>query len=81
MPLRRVLTAVRQVQTPTQRRANAKFAKEQEARMGKSTDQLKKRTKETPKSPISPLWIGQFAHALSPPVCCPSMPLLPFSRR
>ena len=55
---------MRQVQTPTQRRANAKFAKEQEARMGKSTDQLKKRTKETPKSPISPLWIGEFAPAL-----------------
>lgn len=47
-----------QVQTPTQRRANAKFAKEQESRMGKSADQVKKRSKDTPKSPISPLWIG-----------------------
>lgn len=47
-----------QVQTPTQRRANAKFAKDQESRMGKSTEQIKKRAKDTPKSPISPLWIG-----------------------
>lgn len=52
------LTAAAQVQTPTQRRANAKFAKEQESRMGKSNDQLKKRAKETAKSPISPIWIG-----------------------
>lgn len=26
--------------------------------MGKSEDQIKKRTKETPKSPISPIWLG-----------------------
>ncbi|KJK77924.1 hypothetical protein H634G_06891 [Metarhizium anisopliae BRIP 53293] len=45
-------------QTLEQRRRNAKFAKEQEARMGKSDDQIKKRAKETPKSPISPVWIG-----------------------
>lgn len=57
---------MRQVQTPTQRRANAKFAKGQEARMGKSADQLKKRTKETPKSSISPIWIGQFPPVISP---------------
>ncbi|GKT85067.1 hypothetical protein Ct61P_02917 [Colletotrichum tofieldiae] len=41
-------------QTPQQRRANAKFAKDNESRMGKSEDQIKKRTKEAPKSPISP---------------------------
>jgi hypothetical protein len=47
-----------QAQTLEQRRRNAKFAKDQEARMGKSDDQIKKRTKETPKSPISPVWIS-----------------------
>lgn len=26
--------------------------------MGKSDEQLKVKTKETPKSPISPMWIG-----------------------
>jgi len=44
-------------QTPQQRRANLKFAKENEARMGKSEDQIKKRTKDAPKSPISPIWL------------------------
>ncbi|KAJ6438666.1 mercuric reductase [Purpureocillium lavendulum] len=44
-------------QTLEQRRRNAKFAKVQEAKMGKSDDQLKKRTKETPKAPISMFWI------------------------
>ncbi|KAL2266557.1 hypothetical protein VTJ83DRAFT_5909 [Remersonia thermophila] len=43
-------------QTPQQRRANLKFAKEVEARMGKSDDQIKKRGKEQLKSPISPFW-------------------------
>ncbi|KAH6626389.1 hypothetical protein B0J18DRAFT_139768 [Chaetomium sp. MPI-SDFR-AT-0129] len=45
-------------QTPQQRRANLKFAKGNEARMGKSEDQIKKRVKDTPKSPISPIWLG-----------------------
>ncbi|KAL2021215.1 hypothetical protein VTK56DRAFT_7402 [Thermocarpiscus australiensis] len=45
-------------QTPQQRRANLKFAKEQEARRGKSEDQIKKRAKDLPKSPISPIWLG-----------------------
>ncbi|KAK3945082.1 hypothetical protein QBC46DRAFT_372694 [Diplogelasinospora grovesii] len=45
-------------QTPQQRRANLKFAKENEARMGKSEDQIKKRAKDTPKVPISPIWLG-----------------------
>ncbi|QUC18916.1 uncharacterized protein UV8b_03157 [Ustilaginoidea virens] len=45
-------------QTLEQRRRNAKFAKDQEARMGKPEDPAKKRVKETPKSPISPVWIG-----------------------
>ncbi|GAB1314356.1 hypothetical protein MFIFM68171_04566 [Madurella fahalii] len=44
-------------QTPQQRRANLKFAKEQEARRGKSEDQIKKRAKDLPKSPISPIWL------------------------
>ncbi|KAJ9142659.1 hypothetical protein NKR23_g7111 [Pleurostoma richardsiae] len=45
-------------QTPEQRRRNLKFAKEQDARRGKSEEQLKKRAKDVPKSPISPLWLG-----------------------
>ncbi|KXX78429.1 Protein YSY6 [Madurella mycetomatis] len=45
-------------QTPQQRRANLKFAKEQEARRGKSEDQIKKRAKDLPKSPISPVWLA-----------------------
>ncbi|KAH6892048.1 hypothetical protein B0T10DRAFT_559646 [Thelonectria olida] len=44
-------------QTPEQRRRNAKFAKGNESRMGKSEEQLKKRTKEVAKSPISPFWL------------------------
>ncbi|KAK5993194.1 hypothetical protein PT974_06622 [Cladobotryum mycophilum] len=46
-----------QAQTLEQRRRNAKFAKDQEAKMGKSEDQLKKRTKEPTKSPISAFWL------------------------
>jgi len=46
-----------QAQTPQQRRANQKFAKEQEARRGKAEDQIKKRTKDVAKSPISPMWL------------------------
>jgi hypothetical protein len=46
------------VQTPQQRRANLKFAKDNEARMGKSEDQAKKRAKVVAKSPISPIWLG-----------------------
>ncbi|KAM0628497.1 hypothetical protein ACHAPW_007424 [Verticillium nonalfalfae] len=53
-----------EAQTPTQRRANAKFAKGNEARMGKSEDQMKVRPKETPKSPISPIWLGLLAFIL-----------------
>ncbi|KAL7913616.1 hypothetical protein GGI35DRAFT_217149 [Trichoderma velutinum] len=45
-------------QTLEQRRRNAKFAKDQENKMGKSEEQLKKRTKETPKSPISIFWLA-----------------------
>ncbi|KAK0665560.1 hypothetical protein QBC41DRAFT_11879 [Cercophora samala] len=46
-------------QTPTQRRANQKFAKENEARMGKNVEQIKKKVpKEQLKSPISPMWLG-----------------------
>ncbi|POR33358.1 Uncharacterized protein TPAR_06454 [Tolypocladium paradoxum] len=45
-------------QTLEQRRRNAKFAKDQEARMGKSDDQIKKRVKETLKPPISMFWVA-----------------------
>ncbi|AEO62842.1 4bd6db1e-bedf-4612-b74f-0d09f5e367fe [Thermothielavioides terrestris] len=51
-------------QTPQQRRANLKFAKEQEARMGKSEEQLKKRNKTVPKSPISPVWVALLGFAV-----------------
>ncbi|PTB35471.1 hypothetical protein M441DRAFT_31935 [Trichoderma asperellum CBS 433.97] len=44
-------------QTLEQRRRNAKFVKDQEARRGKSEEQIKKRTKEAPKSPISMFWL------------------------
>jgi hypothetical protein len=29
--------------------------------MGKSEDQIKKRAKDAPKSPISPIWLGKTA--------------------
>lgn len=48
----------KQAQTPEQRRRNAKFAKENEMRMGKSEEQIKKRVKEAQKSPISTFWLG-----------------------
>ncbi|KAM7204178.1 hypothetical protein V8F33_001813 [Rhypophila sp. PSN 637] len=48
-------------QTPQQRRANAKFIKDQEARRGKSEDQIKKRTEKVQKSPISPIWLALLA--------------------
>ncbi|KAG5943377.1 hypothetical protein E4U60_006704 [Claviceps pazoutovae] len=51
-------TTAEMAQTLEQRRRNAKFAKEQESRMGKAEEQIKKRVKETHKSPISPIWIG-----------------------
>jgi len=47
-----------QAQTPEQRRRNAKFVKEQDARRGKSEADAKKLTKEVQKSPISPVWFG-----------------------
>ncbi|CAN8095651.1 unnamed protein product [Discula destructiva] len=51
-------------QTPQQRRANAKFVKDQEARRGKSSEELKKKTKQSFKSPISPIWLGIFAFVI-----------------
>ncbi|KAM4056017.1 ribosome associated membrane protein RAMP4 domain-containing protein [Hirsutella rhossiliensis] len=45
-------------QTLEQRRRNAKFAKDQEARMGRSEEQVKKRVKEAPKTSISMFWIA-----------------------
>ncbi|KAH7633525.1 hypothetical protein B0T09DRAFT_395773 [Sordaria sp. MPI-SDFR-AT-0083] len=55
-------------QTPQQRRANLKFQKDQEARRGKSEDQIKKRVEKAPKSPISMFWLGKthcYHHLLS----------------
>ncbi|KAI1377400.1 hypothetical protein F4677DRAFT_416265 [Hypoxylon crocopeplum] len=48
-------------QTLEQRRRNAKFTKEQDARRGKSENEIKKRTKDVTKSPISPFWLGILA--------------------
>ncbi|KAM3437461.1 hypothetical protein MY4824_003820 [Beauveria thailandica] len=48
-------------QTPEQRRRNAKFAKDQENRMGKSIDQIKRREKTVQKPSISPFWIVLLA--------------------
>ncbi|KAF4455251.1 hypothetical protein F53441_2401 [Fusarium austroafricanum] len=45
-------------QTPQQRRRNEAFAKGNEARMGKSDDQIKKRVEKVQKSPISLFWIA-----------------------
>ncbi|KEY67359.1 hypothetical protein S40285_05789 [Stachybotrys chlorohalonatus IBT 40285] len=46
-------------QTLEQRRRNAKFAKDQENRMGKSEDQIKKKVREVnKKSPVSLFWLG-----------------------
>lgn len=47
-------------QTPQQRKANAKFAKEQTAKMGKPTSELAARKKDF-KSPISKVWLGVLA--------------------
>jgi len=44
-------------QTPQQKRANAKFVKEQDQRRGKSETEIKKRVKDVQKSPISPIWL------------------------
>jgi len=46
-------------QTPEQRKRNAKFVKEQDARRGKAPTEIKK--KQDFKSPISPLWLGVLA--------------------
>lgn len=55
-----------QAQTPRQRQANDKFLKDQEARRGKSEDQIKlKKTKEVVKSPISPVWLGKTPPTLT----------------
>ena len=56
--------ARRQAQTPEQRRRNAKFVKEQEARRGKSEADVKKLTREVQKSPISPVWLGMSSPLL-----------------
>lgn len=52
-----------QAQTPEQRRRNAKFAKLQENKMGKSEDQLQQKAAklvQNKKSPISPIWMSKF---------------------
>lgn len=64
-----------QAQTPQQRRANLKFARDQEARRGKSSEELKKKNKEVPKSPISPVWLGMSINQKKPPPLPPLLPL------
>ncbi|KAH8200771.1 hypothetical protein TruAng_005088 [Truncatella angustata] len=61
-------------QTPQQRRANEKFAKDQNARRGKSEAERQVRTKQVQKAPISPLWLGKFNRLL---LCFPRLPLSP----
>lgn len=48
-----------QAQTLEQRRRNAQFVKNQEARRGKADPDTKIRTKIVQKSPISPFWLGK----------------------
>ncbi|KAF7533884.1 hypothetical protein G7054_g6678 [Neopestalotiopsis clavispora] len=54
-------------QTPQQRRANAKFVKDQDARRGKSDADRQARAKEVQKSPISPIWLSEFWLSLFAP--------------
>ncbi|KAL5317806.1 hypothetical protein ACEPPN_014906 [Leptodophora sp. 'Broadleaf-Isolate-01'] len=51
-------------QTPEQRKRNAKFTKEQDAKRGKPTQELKK--KQEFKSPVSPVVLG------TPPLADPA---------
>jgi len=46
------------VQTPEQRKRNAKFVKAQDAARGKSESDLKKKEKRSFKSPINPVIAG-----------------------
>jgi hypothetical protein len=50
------LTHCFKAQTPQQRKANEKFAKQEAAKRGKPESAIKK--KEKFKSPIGPVWIG-----------------------
>ncbi|KAK4615554.1 hypothetical protein CLAFUW4_10405 [Fulvia fulva] len=44
-------------QTPQQRKANAAFAKKQEAKMGKPESSLPVKKEKKEKPPISPFWV------------------------
>ncbi|KAH8588413.1 hypothetical protein B0O99DRAFT_361832 [Bisporella sp. PMI_857] len=46
-------------QTPQQRKANAKFSKDIEKKMGKPAQEVKK--KQDFKSPVSKFWLGLLA--------------------
>ncbi|KAF5027333.1 hypothetical protein F66182_577 [Fusarium sp. NRRL 66182] len=48
-------------QTPEQRRRNERFAKGNEAKMGRPEGQIKKRVEKVQKSPISMFWIVLLA--------------------
>ncbi|KAJ8064086.1 hypothetical protein OCU04_007921 [Sclerotinia nivalis] len=52
------------VQTPTQRKANLKFAATNENKQGKSEAQLHKKELKKQKSPISKGWLYLFAFIL-----------------
>ena len=56
VPRTKPCSYILQVQTPQQRRANEKFAKQETARRGKAEAPVKQKQKFKP--PISPLWIG-----------------------
>lgn len=53
-------------QTPQQRRANAKFDKINEKKMGKPTTAYKKKEKQ--KSPVSPIWLWLLAFVIIAPL-------------
>lgn len=57
---------VRQAQTPQQRAANARFAKQQETKMGRPATTTVKRQPQ--KSPISKGWVGECLPF--PTSCC-----------
>ncbi|KAI9848735.1 MAG: hypothetical protein M1837_006822 [Sclerophora amabilis] len=54
---------IQQAQTPTQRRANEKYARQESAKRGKPESVTKQKPKT--KSPISPVWIGLLAFVIA----------------
>ncbi|ETN38941.1 uncharacterized protein HMPREF1541_06983 [Cyphellophora europaea CBS 101466] len=63
------------VQTPQQRRANAKYASVNEKRMGKPESTLKK--KDAPKSPVNKIIVGVLIFVVIVPLLLEPLRLLP----